>query len=310
MKKVALLTSGGDSQGMNSFLACFLERVEKYDIEAYAILEGYTGLLEKKILPLKEVVNVNDFTIGGSVIKTSRNEEMKTIEGQKKAARNVKEMDIDVLVVIGGNGSIAGARALAKLGVNVIGVPATIDNDLMWSENSLGYTTAINNAVESIDKIMDSMRACDRGAVIEVMGRNCGNIALAAGIGARADVIITKEGGVDLAACDKIAGKDSPLVVIAENILDKEKLADDLSKKYEKRVVPVSLGYVQRGGEPIASDKILAVKLVVKTLELLEKNISNKIIGERNARVLAFDFQEIDRCKDNFDYELSEMMKK
>jgi len=296
MKKVMILTSGGDASGMNAYIKAFAKLCKKNDIELVASMYGYQGLIENSIKPLSYEGMGEIQNLGGTIIKTSRSNEFLTEEGFNKALQNVQAQNIDCLVVVGGNGSFRGAKDLYDAGVNVLAIPATIDNDLAYTDKTLGYDTACQNAINVIVKIKQTMESCDRGTVVEVMGRHCSDIAVRSAILCDADILITENETFEhilKKVNDAIdAKKKNPLIVVQENILNVSELSRYLQEKTGKEFRATVIGYLQRGGEPTANDKLLAIKLAVKTMEFVIKNVYGKAIGVTNDEVCAVDLDE------------------
>ena len=276
MKKIAVLTSGGDAPGMNACLANLFILSNRKGFELIGIKEGFIGLVNNDFVTLTKEHITNIYSLGGSILKTGRSEEFLLESGRQKALNNLKNNDIDTLIVIGGNGSYRGAQKLAELGVKIIALPGTIDNDLNYTEKSLGFDTAVNNSVTAIDKIRDTMLSNNRGVVIEVMGRRSGDIALFAATASNADAVVVKEvSKTKNQVLEKVQlaikrGVDNPTVIVSENILNVKKLAKDLEAKTGKPFKTTILGYIQRGGNPTVFDRNYAMELAVKTIALIE----------------------------------------
>ncbi|MEG1500064.1 MAG: ATP-dependent 6-phosphofructokinase [Clostridia bacterium] len=286
--RVGVLTSGGDAPGMNTFIERFFRLCKKNNIEVFAVRKGFQGLIDDEIdvLEEKEVKNIGH--LGGSALKCFRSEEFKTSKGFKKAVANVFKHQIDVLIGIGGNGTFVGLEHLSKAGVSVIAVPATIDNDLFFSEHSLGFDTALNNAVEAIDKIKQTMDSAGRAFAVEVMGRECSSLAVNSFLAANGDFLITS----DVPFCYdtlkkqiKLALKQNkdfaPVVIVQENCVKIFDLVKDLQNDLDIEFRANILGYVQRGGSPSVFDRIFALKLAVYCLSLLKDGKKNRAIGEK-----------------------------
>lgn len=271
MKTIAVLTSGGDAPGMNAAVRAVVRTATSMDIKVKAISRGYNGLINGDFEDMDTSSVSNIIQKGGTILKTARSEEFRTEQGRAKAADTLREEGVDALIVIGGDGTFCGASLLSEeQGINVVGVPATIDNDLIGSDETIGYDTALNTAMEAIDKIRDTAEAHDRMFLVEVMGRDAGFIALETGISGGAELILLPESLTNL---DEIRSslqealkeqRRSSIVVIAEG--DETggalKLADELKddfKQYEMRVC--ILGHTQRGGNPSARDRVLASRL-------------------------------------------------
>ncbi|HAJ78027.1 MAG TPA: ATP-dependent 6-phosphofructokinase [Clostridiales bacterium] len=296
MKKIMVLTSGGDASGMNAYIKALAKLCKKNDIELVASMYGYQGLVENSIKPLYYEYMGEIQNLGGTIIKTSRSKEFITEEGFNKALKNLKSQNIDCLVVVGGNGTFNGAKDLSSAGVKILAIPATIDNDLEYTDKTIGYDTACQNAVDVIVKIKQTMDALDRGTIVEVMGRHCSDIAVRSAILCGADILITENEDFEhiLKKVNNVidAKKRNPLIVVQENILDVNELAHFLEEKSGKEFRATVIGYLQRGGEPTANDKLLAIKFAVKTIECITKNISSQAIGTINDEIYLLDIEK------------------
>ena len=303
MKKenVAILTSGGDAPGMNAFISYFYKLCKPTNINLWKVSFGYQGLISDHIYRLSNSDIIGSEFLGGSVLKTGRSEEFKTSSGFKKAVENLKSKNINTIVVIGGNGSFLGAKKLYGKGLNVIFIPATIDNDLGFTESSLGFDTAVQNNTDVIDKLKQTMLASNKGYIVEVMGRNSGNIALKTAISSSVqDVLIHEfEKSFDdiLIKIKKTIenGVESPGIVITENQIDIETLSKYLESNLKKEFRIVSLGHIQRGGAPTANDRMLAFMFAIKTFKKISKYDLEKsgVMAYINSDIKNFDFSEI-----------------
>lgn len=296
MKKIAVMTSGGDAPGMNAALRAVVRNATSKGYQVWGIQRAYCGLMAGELTELNNRSVSNIIQRGGTMIKTARSEEYKTPEGREKAKQTLERFGIDGLIVIGGDGSFRGACDLEKIWQGqIIGVPGTIDNDLVGTDFTIGYDTAINTAMEAIDKIRDTAAAHDRFFLIEVMGRHAGFIALETGIagGAEAALLPETQTDIDLMCADlarsKKAGKLSSIIVVAEG--DDEGDAFEVARKIsevtgEKHHVAV-LGHIQRGGVPTARDRILATKLGAYAVDLIEEGKSGVMSGEIGGQLVA-----------------------
>ena len=316
MKKIAVLTSGGDAPGMNSAIRAIVYSAAGLKIEVLGILRGYEGLIDwdTKELGLEEVRNINN--CGGTILYSSRSDRFLQEEYRKKAAENLRSHGVDALIAIGGDGTLRGAIEFQEEGVNTICIPGTIDRDVSCSEYTLGFDTAANTATEAIDRIRDSSVSHGRCSVVEVMGRKRGYIALWAGMAASADAIILPEkwdGNFDsiTEALKKrhAEGKNSYLVVVAEGVTDAPELAELIRKKtgIESRVSV--LGYIQRGGSPTAKDRMYGSLMGAFAVELLRQNRKNRIVAIKNDLLIDYDITEALQIQNNqldaFQYQLS-----
>lgn len=303
IKKIAVMTSGGDAPGMNAGIRSVVRSCAYYKLQCAGIYRGYQGMIEGDIVPLTARDVHHIIQKGGTVLKSARSKEFRTIEGRKKAYESLKEQEIDALVVIGGDGSFTGGMIFSQeYNFPVIGIPGTIDNDIFGTDYTIGYDTALNTAVEVIDKIRDTASSHNRLFFVEVMGRDAGFIALNAGIGAGAEEILIPEEdmGLDrlLDSLEKSrrSGKSSSLVVVAEgdktgaNVFE---LAEYVEKNLPMYDVRVSvLGHMQRGGSPSCFDRVLASRMGVKAVELLIDGESNKMVGVQNNKLEAVDLEK------------------
>ena len=288
LKRIAILTSGGDAPGMNACVRASV-RTAIYDgIEVFGIYSGFEGLINGDIIPLNRRSVSNMIQKGGTFLKTSRSEAFRHKSGRKRAAENLIEWEIDGLIIIGGDGSFRGTHDLyEESGIQVVGIPATIDNDIYGTDLTIGYDTAVNTALDSIDKIRDTAASHDRLFVVEVMGRNAGFIALEVGICGGAEEILVPETKVtleDLGNLIKawaIAGKTSSLIVVAEGdeLGNAHEIADKLYQKYHTICHVCVLGHTQRGGSPTATDRLLASRLGYHAVKALEDGKTDIMVG-------------------------------
>ncbi len=316
IKKIAVLTSGGDAPGMNSAIRAVVFSAANAGIEVTGILRGYDGLIdwETKDLGVEDVRNINNQ--GGTILYTSRSERFLKQEYRKQAADNLRNNNIDAVVAIGGDGTLRGAIAFQEEGINIVCIPGTIDRDVACTEYTLGFDTAANTAMEAIDKIRDSSVSHGRCSVVEVMGRKRGYIALWAGMATSADAIVLPEkwnGDFD-SITDAIKrrhadGRNSYLVVVAEGVIDAPELAEMIREKtgIESRVSV--LGYIQRGGQPTAKDRMYGSLMGAYAIEILKRGGKNRIVAIKNDILIDFDITEAVTLENNnldsFQYELS-----
>ena len=303
INKLAVMTSGGDSPGMNAAIRSVVRTCAYYKIECIGIYRGYQGMIEGDftVLTARNVNNI--INKGGTILKSARSDKFRTSEGRKKAHENLIIQNIDGLVIIGGDGSFTGAVIFNKeYNFPVIGIPGTIDNDIFGTSHTLGFDTALNTAVEAIDKIRDTASSHNRLFFVEVMGRDAGFIALNAGIGAGAEEILIPEENLGLDRLleslikSRKSGKSSSIVVVAEgdksgkNVFELAKYIEDNMPEYDVRVSV--LGHMQRGGAPSCFDRVLASRLGVKAVELLIDNKTNLMVGLKNNTVITTDLEE------------------
>ena len=306
MKKInilAVMTSGGDSPGMNAAIRSVVRACAFYKIECIGIYRGYQGMIEGDFTTLTARSVNNIINKGGTILKSARSEEFRTPDGRVKAHENLKEHNIDGLIVIGGDGSFTGGVIFNKeFNFPVIGIPGTIDNDIFGTSHTIGYDTALNTAVEAIDKIRDTASSHNRLFFVEVMGRDAGFIALNAGVGAGAEEILIPEENLGLDRLldslikSRKSGKSSSIVVVAEgdksgkNVFELAKYVEDNMPEYDVRVSV--LGHMQRGGSPSCFDRVLASRLGVKAVEILLDNKTNFMVGLKNNKVITTDLEE------------------
>ena len=319
IKKIAVLTSGGDAPGMNSAVRAVVFSANNLGIEVVGVLRGYEGLIDWETVPLglDDVRNINNQ--GGTILFTSRSERFFDQKYRHIAAENLRAHDVDAVVAIGGDGTLRGAIKFKDEGVNIVCIPGTIDRDVACSEYTLGFDTAANTAMEAIDKIRDSSVSHGRCSVVEVMGRKRGYIALWAGMATSADAIVLPEkwdGNFDyiINALRKrhTDGRNSYLVVVAEGVTDAGKLADLIQKEtgIESRVSV--LGYIQRGGQPTAKDRMYGSLMGAYAIEILRQGRGNRIVAIKNDILVDYDIAEAidlqNNNLDSFQYQLSLML--
>ena len=298
MKKIAVLTSGGDAPGMNVAIRAVVRSAIHYGMKAYGVQDGFKGLSENDIFPLTRKHVTRIINRGGTILGSARYPEFKEKKTQLKAVDNLKKRDIEGLIVIGGDGSFRGAQALSKLGIRTIGLPATIDNDIASTDYSIGFFTALDTAVESIDKLRDTSFSHQRCSVVEVMGRHCGDLGLYAGIAVGSEFIVTPETGFDksktIAEVKKSfdRNKRHAIVVVTENMTDVHQLAKDIEKATTHETRATVLGHVQRGGTPQAFDRVLATEMAERAVYLLSKSLGDKVIGLNRKDLEEFSFEE------------------
>lgn len=285
MKKIAVLTSGGDSPGMNAAIRAVVRKGIYHDLEVYGIYHGFHGLVNGNIEKL-ELGSVGDIIHrGGTILRSARLPEFVNPEVQKQGLEQLHKHGIEGLVVIGGDGSYRGANALTNLGFPCVGVPGTIDNDISGTEFTIGFDTAINTVIDAIDKIRDTASSHDRTFVIEVMGRGAGDIALWSGLAGGAETILipeekeTIDNIIDRLNRGKQRGKRHSIIVVAEGVMSGVKLAEQLKEKIDADVRVSVLGHIQRGGSPSATDRFLASRLGARAVELLLEGKGGRAVG-------------------------------
>ncbi|MDG1226666.1 MAG: 6-phosphofructokinase [Polaribacter sp.] len=315
IKKIAVMTSGGDAPGMNAAIRAVVRSCAYYSLGCVGIYRGYEGLIEDDIVDLGARSVNNIINKGGTILKSARSKEFRTKEGRKKAYENLVQREVDALVVIGGDGSFTGAVTFnEEFGFPVVGIPGTIDNDIFGTTHTLGYDTALNTAVEAIDKIRDTASSHNRLFFVEVMGRDAGFIALNAGVGAGAEEILIPEEDLGLERMleslekSRRAGKSSSIVVVAEgdksgkNVYELAQYVEENLPEYDVRVS--ILGHMQRGGAPSCFDRVLASRLGVKAVELLLDGKTNLMVGLKDNVVISTDIKEAISGGHSINYEL------
>ena len=315
MKRIGLLTSGGDAPGMNAAIRAVVRSGIYFGMEVIGIERGYAGLISDTVVPLEMRSVSNIVQTGGTKLRTARCLEMLTKEGKDKAVKTLEKHGIEGLVVIGGDGSFRGARELTEeYGVPTIGIPGTIDNDLEYTDYTLGFDTAVNTCLDIINKLRDTMTSHERVSVVEVMGRHCGDIALFSGIASGAEIIVVPEITFDLENIVKrinrsrANGKHSNIVVLAEGVMSAEQFANQLQERTSYSVRPTCIGHVQRGGSPTMADRMLAAQFGNKAVRLLHEGIGNRVVGIRQNKIIDMDIIEAVTMKKTFNYELYETL--
>lgn len=290
LKKIGVLTSGGDAPGMNAAIRGVVRVAGKFGIQVVGILDGYKGLLEGQFIDL-EKPNVSDtLDRGGTILGSARLPEFKDEKVQLAAIEQLKKEGIEAIVVIGGDGSYRGALALTQHGINCIGLPGTIDNDIAATDFTIGFDTALNTAVEAVDKLRDTSSSHHRCSVVEVMGNHCGDLALWTAISCGAEIVITPETGYDevetIERLRQLDSKRHAIVVISEKICDVESLARKISLNTGFSGRATVLGHVQRGGSPTPSDRVLASRMAEKAVDCLINDIGGQCICIRENKII------------------------
>ncbi|MDE5966879.1 MAG: 6-phosphofructokinase [Lachnospiraceae bacterium] len=316
IKKIAVLTSGGDAPGMNSAIRAVVFSAAQFDMEVVGVLRGYDGLIDWETisLTLEDVRNINNQ--GGTMLFTSRSERFLQPEYRSQAADNLRKHHVDAVVAIGGDGTLRGAVQFQREGINIVCIPGTIDRDVACTEYTLGFDTAANTATEAIDRIRDSSVSHGRCSVVEVMGRKRGYIALWAGMATSADAIILPEKWdgdfdkiTDAVKKHHTDDRNSYLIVVAEGVIDAPELAGMIQEKtgVESRVSV--LGYIQRGGQPTAKDRMYGSLMGAYAIEILRQGRENRIVAIKNDILEDYDIAEAvdmnNNALDSFQYELS-----
>ncbi len=308
---IAVLTSGGDAPGMNAAVRAVVRSAINKNIQVYGVRRGYNGLLTGEVVQMN-LRSVSDIIHrGGTMLCTARSEEYNTPEGVKKAADYCRSLGVNGVVVIGGDGSFRGARDLSGAGIPCVGIPGTIDNDIACSEYTIGFDTAMNTALEMVDKIRDTAQSHDRCSVVEVMGRRCGDIALQTGIACGATSILVPEKPVDLDKMvvekiinTKATGKRHFIVVVAEGVGGTEDIAKYIEEKTGIESRATILGHVQRGGSPTLRDRVVASAMGHHAVELLSSGVGDRVVALQGGNIVDLDITEALNMKRVFDEEL------
>lgn len=317
MKRIGVLTSGGDTPGMNACIRSVFKTGVDLDMQVMGIYHGYKGLIDGRVEYITHEMVESKMHKGGTILRTARSAEFCTEEGMNRAITVLNAYGIEGLIVIGGDGSFRGARDLVERGVKVIGVPGTIDNDMGYTDSTIGFDTAINNVTNEIYKIRDTMRAHDRVGVIEVMGRRCGDIALWAGMSGAADLILVPERpmpwdeAANILKANKLRGKLTSIVLIAEGAGSAEEFCKYIRANTDIEIKGTVLGYIQRGGNPSAFDRVLAARLGQRAVELLAGGEGGLAVGIKYNEIVNVPLVEALKVNDVFDdklYDLNSIM--
>ncbi len=316
IKRIGVLTSGGDAPGMNAAIRAVVRSGIYRGFQVYGIRKGYEGLLNGEMfeMNLRSVSEI--MSRGGTILQTARSKEFNSPEGVKRAVRMAEVFKLDAIVVIGGDGSFRGARDLAREGLNVIGIPATIDNDIDCTDYTIGFDTALNTVKDAIDKIKDTAFSHERCSVVEVMGRGAGYIALHCAIadGAEACILPEKEFNIDTDIIQPIIGcrnrgKHHYIVIIAEGVGGTMEISEQIRAITGISTTATILGHQQRGGSPTVRDRVAASLMAVKATEVLQEGQKNKIIAEKNEQYIAIDIEEALNMKKQIDESMIETSK-
>ena len=311
MYKRQVLTSGGDAPGMNAAVRAVVRAGINKGMRVYGVYRGYNGLLNGDVqeMNLRSVSDIIGF--GGTMLYTARSEEFATPAGIKKAADFCRSIDVSGVVVIGGDGSFKGARALTNAGINCIGIPGTIDNDIACSEYTVGFDTAMNTALQMVDRIRDTAQSHDRCSIVEVMGRRCGDIALQTGIATGATAILVPEipYNIERDVIQRIVntqktGKKHFIIVVAEGVGKVAELANYIENRLGIETRATILGHVQRGGSPTLRDRVVASEMGFRAVELLEKNLGNRVVAMKDGKIIDLDINEALDMQRVFDVDL------
>ena len=299
VKRIGVLTSGGDAPGMNAAIRAVVRACLYRGIECVGIRRGYSGLNSGDIQVMNSTNVSHIINRGGTILYTARSDEFRTEEGQKRAVGTCKLLGLDGIVAIGGDGTFRGAEALSKHGISVVGIPATIDNDIVCTDYTLGFDTASNTAVDAIDRLRDTMQSHERCSVVEVMGRNAGHLALYVGLAVGATSVLMPEVPVDFErdVVEKIrrarlSGKTHFMIVVAEGAGSAMKIGEQIEEALGLSPRVTILGHIQRGGVPSARDRVMATRMGYQAVEVLAAGMTNRVICSRNGGMIDVDIEE------------------
>ena len=313
MDRIAVLTSGGDAPGMNACIRAVVRTALNYKMDIYGIERGYAGLIKGEIKRLESRSVSNMIHKGGTFLNTARCDEFKDIEVQRQAVEALAAYGIEGLVVIGGDGTLRGAKDLSdNFGIKVMGIPGTIDNDLAYTDYTVGFDTAVNTVLWAINNLRDTLHSHDRVGLLEVMGRNCGDIALHTGIAVGASVILVPEVECSFETiitkinAGQRSGKKHFIIVVAEGVGGVEELAKRIQEATGIETRASILGHVQRGGNPTTRDRVCASAMGAAAVKLLTQGIGNRVIALRDNKIVDFDIYEALQMKKEFERDLLE----
>lgn len=315
MKRIGILTSGGDAPGMNAAIRSVVRKAIYHDLEIFGISGGFAGLIEGNIEEFSRGSVGDIIHRGGTILYSARSEAFKTPEGQRAGLGQLQNHQLDALIVIGGGGSYLGAKALVDLGFPCVCIPATIDNDIHGTQFTVGFDTAVNTVVEAIDKIRDTATSHERIFVIEVMGRDAGNIALWSGVGGGAETILIPERPYDFDEVvsrlnqSKARGKRHSIIVVAEGVTSGSRLAEQIKDATDFETRASVLGHMQRGGSPSAFDRVLASQLGSRAIELLLEGKINKAVGMTDNKIVDYGIASACQADDKLHMKLLELSK-
>ncbi|SHH45146.1 6-phosphofructokinase [Sporanaerobacter acetigenes] len=315
MKNIGILTSGGDAPGMNACIRAVVRSAIYNNMRVFGVEQGYNGLLNGKIkeMTLSSVADI--IHRGGTILRTARCDEFATEEGLEKALNVLNVFDLDGLVILGGDGSFKGAKCLSDRGISTVCIPCTIDNDMGYTDYTIGFFTAVETVVDSISKIRDTSTSHGRANIVEVMGRNCGDIALYSGVAGGAESIIIPEVEVDIDnVCKRLIqgknrGKLHSIIVLAEGVGNAYEVAKNIEEKTGTETRVTVLGHIQRGGTPSTFDRVMASKMGNKAVDLLLQGKTERAIGIRENEIVDFDLDEALSTERVFNNEMYEMAK-
>ena len=299
VKRIGVLTSGGDAPGMNPCVRAVVRTALYRGLECYGIRRGWNGLITGDIVRLDEKSVSHTINRGGTILYTARSQEFMTEEGQRRAVSTCKFLGLDSIIAIGGDGTFRGAQALSKYGINVIGIPGTIDNDISCTNYCIGFDTAANTAIECIDKLRDTMQSHERCSVVEVMGHRAGYLALYVGVAVGATAVLVPEREYDFEqhVAEKIRrarlrGKTNFMIVVAEGAASGIAVGEEIREKLGLDPRVTILGHIQRGGNASAKDRVMATRMGYEAVQLLAEGQTNRIICARGEQITDVDIDE------------------
>ncbi len=314
MKKIAVLTSGGDAPGMNASVRAIVRKSIYHELQIYGIMRGFQGLINGEMKAMRLGSVADTIHRGGTILLTARSPEFLTEEGQAKGIAFLKQEELEGLIIIGGDGSFRGAGVLEAAGIKTVGIPATIDNDIPFTDNCIGFDTALNTVTDAINRVRDTATSHERVYVIEVMGRDTGHIALLAGLAGGAESIIVPEVPFDLAeVCSRLMrgverGKLHSIILVAEGAGSAIQIAKDIEELTRMEVRVTILGHLQRGGTPTAYDRILASRLGARAVDLLMEGTSGVMVSYYQAGIQVIPYRDVFAIEKSFswdDYKLA-----
>ena len=315
IRKIAVLTSGGDAPGMNAALRACIRAGLYYGKEMYVVYDGLRGLVEGDIHQVNKEFTQDIINRGGTIIRSARLPEFKEYEVNKKAADNLKDFELDALIGIGGDGTFKGLQALSKHGIVCVGIPGTIDNDVGSTDETIGFSTALNTICECVDKLKDTSGSHQRCSLIEVMGRHCGDLAMFAALAEGAEGVICVEHPLKEEVLFrklrkmKAQNKSHAIIIVSENLLDINELAKKIAKETGFEARTEVLGRLQRGGSPTAHDRILAARLSARAVDIIVgSNPESKIVGVKNNEIVDFPIDEAVEMKHRHTHGLRDLI--
>lgn len=317
MKKIGVLTSGGDAPGMNAAIRAVVRYGIYSNFSIVGIKNGFKGLIDSDSIEMSLSSVADIIHRGGTILGSARSKEFQEKEGFNKALQNIKYLGIDGLAVIGGDGTFMGAKALCEAGIPTVGIPGTIDNDLPYTQYTLGFFTALSTVLESVEKIRDTSSSHGRTNVIEVMGKDCGDIALYAGLAGGAEMVIIPEVEYNIEeVCDKIMqgrarGKKHSIIILAEGAGDAKQISEEIEKRTGVSTRYSVLGYTQRGGTPSGFDRLIGSRMGAKAVDLLKNGMAGRVLGVKGNEIFDMDINEALSAKKIFDkttYDLTKIL--